>query len=172
MKNASKKAMMLGFAIAIVSLLAGIPLAKGYGLDFGSAETITTGTHSDYLYSSDYRAYYKISCNQGQHLSVTLTYSSASPDYDLMLYDTNQNFISEDDSGMSKTSLSVQTICSKSGYYYIKVWENGVGDQLISLNVQQTTAMVPGYDVTYTLLSIISALGILVLVKMRRIRSD
>ncbi|MEX2727760.1 MAG: hypothetical protein Q6353_010935 [Candidatus Sigynarchaeum springense] len=136
------------------------PTSRGYGTSFANAEVITPGTISEPFNPSYWDAYFKISCGTGNVLKVGLTFNTASNDFELRLYDPNQVFITEDESGASRTSLHVQTMCRSSGYYFIRIWENGSGTDTIVLTVELTSSIVSGFDTMTIIVSIMLAIGI------------
>src|SRR5271157_4625040 len=141
-----KRSLVIAGVIVVIGFFAFAPLSNGYGTDFSSAEIISTGTTVESFgsQSSVYAAYYKVNCNTGSTLKVSLTYLHASSSFDLTLYDPNQSYLTDQDGAYTQISLSVQTVCKTSGYFYIRCWEDGSGVDTLTLNVQITA--IPGFD--------------------------
>ncbi|MBN2153252.1 MAG: PPC domain-containing protein [Candidatus Lokiarchaeota archaeon] len=144
-----------------------VPAVQGYGTTTGSAQTITSGTVNETLYSYDDNAYYKIYCSTGNSISISLAHYSV--DLDLYFLSPSATTLSSSTSGSSAEYISYH--CTTSGYYYIRVYRcSGSGDAPIVMGVTGATSgpSVPGFDVGILLFVIFStsALG-LVLVKRK-----
>ena len=163
-----KKGVLISSLFILLSIFLILPISHGYGSSFGTAETITTGTRIEPLYSSDNYAYYKVDCSQGNYLMVSLTFSP-SFDLDLRLYDPAESYV---DGSTSSTGGSehCSELCSSSGYYYIKVSRyDGIGDVSMTITVSITTG-VPGFEGIYILFALMVSIGLFIYIRIRKSR--
>jgi len=105
------------------------------GDSFGAAVTISAGSGTGYIDSTDTNDYYKVSVTSGQTISVSMT-PPAGSDFDLKLYDTNQSQVASSTLGGSQTD-SVTYISTYSGYLYIRVYQ-WLGSGIYSMTVTIT----------------------------------
>ena len=105
------------------------------GDSFSAAITISAGSGTGYIDSTDTNDYYKVSVTSGQTISVSMTPPSGS-DFDLKLYDANQSQVASSTLGGSQTD-SVTYVSTYSGYLYIRVYKWS-GSGIYSMTVTVT----------------------------------
>jgi len=163
----NKKLVLLG-TVLFLSVLVLLPSAViGYGDSFGTAETKTIDTtYSEYLYSGDNYAYYKVSRTTGDYLWVKISWSSSLDDLDLRLYDPSQSLVVT--SAGSGTSDSCGCSITTSGYWYIRVNRySGTGGVTFTLSIK-SAAPIPGFELLYAFFSIVVLMGIVAFYKSRK----
>jgi len=115
----------------------------GTGGDAGNtisdATTISGGSGTGYIDSSDTADYYKIAVSSGMDFIITMTPPSGA-DFDLVLYDTNQTSIHTSSYGGTTTD-TVGAIATGSGYFYVKVYQyTGSGTYSMDVSVAGGTS--------------------------------
>ena len=104
------------------------------GNSISTATTISAGTGTGYLDSTDGEDYFKIAVSSGQTLTVSMTPPSGA-DFDLYIYDTNQYQVDSSTLGGSQTDI-VEATASVSGYFYIYVYHySGTGTYSMTVTV-------------------------------------
>jgi hypothetical protein len=104
------------------------------GNSISTATTISAGTGTGYLDSTDGDDYFKIAVSSGQIVTVSMTPPSDS-DFDLYIYDTNQSQVDSSTLGGSQTD-TVEATASASGYFYIYVYHySGTGTYSMTVTV-------------------------------------
>jgi hypothetical protein len=104
------------------------------GNSISTATTISAGTGTGYLDSTDGDDYFKIAVSSGQIVTVSMTPPSDS-DFDLYIYDTNQSQVDSSNLGGSQTD-TVEATASASGYFYIYVYHySGTGTYSMTVTV-------------------------------------
>ena len=125
----------IGFWLVLGILFIRQPVSYGYGDSCNSATILSPGETSFTLYAAvDDYAYFKIYCETGDSLAITLTFS-ASFDLNLFLYSPTGGLI---DSSESETGIieTVEHTYTQSGYYciFIYVWDGPYQDCSCILN--------------------------------------
>ena len=145
-----------------------IPTSLGYGSGFYDAETKINGLHSETLLDYDDDAYYKVLCDSGDSLKVTLQVDSSFYDLDIYLYDSYQ--LLEDSSFNTGNFDDVFGYPDTDGYYYIQVerYSPYSGDVPFTLTITGARGItIPGFDIITLLIGVISVSGIICL-KIKR----
>jgi len=154
------------FLIASFCLV--IPTSLGYGTAYISAETKTSGTYYETLAIYDDNAYYKVFCNPGDLLQVTIIYDSMDYDLDLDLY--TQARIFEDGSASTGDTDTVHANPNIACHYFIVVRRfSGSGSIQFTLDISGATGqeVIPGFELISLLLVVISVIGVVYL-KIRK----
>lgn len=146
-------------------------MAFCYGTSFNSAEEIENGTYNKTLYGGD-DAYYKIYCQRGDRLEVTLTMQAGS-DLDLYIYDHKYELVD-----WSITTDDYPEECGEdievNGWHYIKVYryEPESGTVAFTLVISGASGrMIPGFGIMLVLISL-GVLGLLLNKKKRSSRKE
>lgn len=129
-----------GAVIGVEAGVTNLEAAGDAGNWFNTATTISLGTGTGHLSSSDRNDYFKIYVTSGAQLGVTLTPPSGS-DFDLYLYNSNMYQVDSSVQGGSSTDTVSHTATS-TGYYYINVYQFS-GSGTYTLQVSTTTAPAP-----------------------------
>lgn len=170
MRIINNKKIILYFSILlIVSFSILIPATIGYGSSVYNAEQKTNGTYNETLLSDDNSAYYKVFCNPGDDLTVTLTVNYPTYNLDLILY--NQTYDSVDTSFLYADVDTVSDIVEESGAYYIIVlrYDPPTGNVPFELVISGATGTggIPGFEIISLLVVIISTISVIYL-RIRR----
>ncbi|NVM55795.1 MAG: PPC domain-containing protein [Candidatus Helarchaeota archaeon] len=154
-KRVYKKLILISSVVFLMGIFSCLPVAAGYGTTIGTAETITAGSLGDTLDSSDGSAWYKISCNDGQTLTVAI--GTLGEDLDLYFYNPSQSLVASSADPGSSEVLSYK--CSSSGYYYIEVARFDPGDIVFAMTTTLQSS-IPGFELLYVFFGIVVLLGI------------
>lgn len=160
MKKALRKRLTLTASFCcLLALFITLPAASGYGSNWNNATEISNGTTNEWS-TTNGDIYYKICCNAGDNLSVTLIHYGGGQDLDLVLYHPNHTLI--DGSYFSSINDQVNTTCAESGFHFVKVYPfAGTTPFQVTLIVSGATgtdcAGIPGFEVIPTLVGLIAA---------------
>lgn len=165
----NKKLILFVSVLFLASFCLLIPTSLGYGSGFSDAETKINGLHSETLNEYDDDAYYKVLCDSGDSLKVTLQVESSSYDLDIYLYDSNQ-FL-EDSSFSTGSFEDVWGYPDIDGYYYIQIerYSPSYGDIPFTLTISGAGGItIPGFDIIALLIGVISVSGVICLQVKRK----
>ena len=157
-KSAHKKLILISSVVFLMGIFSCLPVVAGYGTTIGTAETITAGVEVDTLSSVHNSAWYKISCNKRQTLTVVIV-TTGSDDLQLIFYNPSQTGVASSfASGITET-LSHQ--CDFSGYYYIEVvrYLPPAADIFFTMTTTLQSS-IPGFEILYVFFGIVVLLGI------------
>lgn len=135
-----------------------------------SAESIRNGTYNKILYYDDHYAFYKIYCNSGDYLIVTLTVDYPTYDLNIDIYDHNYDF--QEGSYNTGAIDEVSDIVISKGYYYIRIiidfGDPPTGDVPFTLVISGSTwsppaSSIPGFEIITLLIGLIPIVGLIYL---------
>jgi len=116
-------------------------------------------------------AYYKVYCNLGDYLVVTVEVDYPSDDIDLFLYDSLE--LLEDVSSISGDFDTVNAYPNSITYYYIVVdrYTPSTGFIPFTLTIEGATGIaIPGFEIISLLIAVISVIGVIYLqIKRKKI---
>jgi len=139
-----------------------IPTSFGYGSGFSDAEIRKNGFYLDTLNDNDDRAFYKVYCESGASLKVTIEVDYPTYDLDINLFNSYQSF--RDSSYNYGDIDTVEGYPNIDGYYYIEVlrYSPSDGDIPFVLTIEGARdSRIPGFDIVALLIGVISVSGVI-----------
>lgn len=147
-----------------------IPTSLGYGTSFSTAEVKTNDSYWETLGYNDEWAYYKVFCNTGDLLAVSVRVDYPIFDIDLVIFDSNEHVVEQELTIVD--SVTLYTDVHTNTYYYIRIDRNAPrpGEISFALTIAGASGTDPATIMLAILISVISGVAVIAIVIFLLIR--